>query len=105
MYAYRIKMYAGMLREEIDRIKGVEGEIRERMSKNTDVKNISDIHGIAMTSAAVMVAELDEVHNTTSHVGSFHVELYPNTFVCPPPMSLVSSTLFVRLFAFVDARP
>ena len=61
-------MYAGMLREEIDRIKGVEGEIRERMSENTDVKNISDIHGIAMTSAAVMVAEIGSIGQFSSAV-------------------------------------
>lgn len=68
VYAYRIKMFAGMLREEIDRIKSVEGEIRERMSENTDVKNISDIHGIAMTSAAVMVAEIGSIGQFSSAV-------------------------------------
>lgn len=58
VYAYRIKMNTGKLREEIDRINDVEREIVKRMSENTDVKNISDIHGIAMTSEAVMVAEI-----------------------------------------------
>ena len=61
VYAYRIKVNASILKEEIDRIKGVEREIEERMSANNDVKNISDIHGIAMTSAAVMVAEIGSI--------------------------------------------
>ena len=68
VYAYRIKMNASILKEEIDRIKDVEREIREKMSENADVKNISDIHGIAMTSAAVMVAEIGSIGQFSSAV-------------------------------------
>ena len=68
VYAYRIKVNASILKEEIDRIKGVEREIEERMSANNDVKNISDIHGIAMTSAAVMVAEIGSIGQFSSAV-------------------------------------
>ena len=68
VYAYMIKMNASILKEEIDGIKDVEREIRERMSENTDVKNISDIHRIAMTSAAVMVAEIGNIGQFSSAV-------------------------------------
>ncbi len=31
------------------------------MSENADVKHISDIHGISMTSAAAAVAEIEDI--------------------------------------------
>ena len=68
VYVYRTKMNTGTLREKINRIKDVEREIRERMSANNDVKNISDIYGIAMTSAAVMVAEIGSIGQFSSAV-------------------------------------
>ena len=61
-------MNGSILKEEIDRIKDVEREIRERMSANNDIKNISDIHGIAMTSAAAMVAEIGSIWRFCSAV-------------------------------------
>ncbi|MCL4480706.1 MAG: transposase [Candidatus Thermoplasmatota archaeon] len=38
------------------------------MSANNDVRNISDIHGILMTSAAVMVAEIGSIGQFSSAV-------------------------------------
>ena len=64
----RIKINVGMLRNEIDGIKDDEREIVERMSENTNVKNISDVHEIAMTIAAIMVAEVESIGKFSSAV-------------------------------------
>lgn len=68
VYAYRIRMNAGRLREEKERIKQVESEIDGRMSGNMDVKNISDIHGISITSAAAIVSEIGDIKQFDSAV-------------------------------------
>lgn len=68
IYAYRIRINALRLREEKDRIKKLEDEIDRRMSENTDVKNISDIHGISMTSAAAIVSEIGDIKQFDSAV-------------------------------------
>ncbi len=68
VYAYRIRMNALRLREEKDRIRQLEAEINSRMSENTDVKNISDIHGVSATSAAAIVSEIGDIKQFDSAV-------------------------------------
>ena len=68
VYAYRIRMNAARLREDKARIMEVEREIAARMSENADVRHISDIHGISMTSAAAMVAEIGDIKQFGSAV-------------------------------------
>lgn len=67
-YAYRIRMNAARLREEKDRIRQLEAEIDHRMSENTDVKNISGIHGVSMTSATAIVSEIGDIGQFDSAV-------------------------------------
>ena len=68
VYAYRIRMNAAKLREDKARIREVEREITARMSENADVRHISAIHGISMTSAAAMVAEIGDIRQFRSAV-------------------------------------
>ena len=61
IYAYRIRVNAGRIREENKTLCNVKKEIEKRSSGNMDIDHITAIKGIGTQSAATIVSEIGDI--------------------------------------------
>ena len=66
VYAFRIRMNAGRLKEETSHLREVEREIEARSSGNKDIDHLAEMKGIGITGAATIVSEIGKIEQFDS---------------------------------------